>query len=187
MGKKSKGFQQLLKQQKKSSQSPEPKLNLRVVESDDLDDIASKTEADYAAQEERIGKIIGMDDEGNLNPVTEETLAKYRSYLAANLGKNCVLTGSEDFPWEEKYVFGYGSKQEHDELRKTRASYMDTFELLKINHINDPLEGLTAQVKRLEDGKEFSLDLTYLEAVDKSSTDYQLIKDYSFWQVNWAY
>ncbi|MCJ7582605.1 MAG: hypothetical protein MUP98_18985 [Candidatus Aminicenantes bacterium] len=53
-------------------------------------------------------------------------------YLKKNLSYPCVLTGIEDFNWEEFYVFGPGDKEEYEELKKTKPSYMDTFELLEL-------------------------------------------------------
>lgn len=89
-------------------------------------------ESNWEEQEKRIGEIIGFDSEGELLDFTDETLKIYSEYLEKNLELPCYLTGIEDFSWEERYIFGYGSQKEHEELRKTRASYLDTF-LLSVN------------------------------------------------------
>jgi hypothetical protein len=38
-------------------------------------------------------------------------------YLKRNIEFPCQLTGIEDFPWEEYYVFGPGSKKEYEKLK----------------------------------------------------------------------
>jgi hypothetical protein len=51
-------------------------------------------------------------------------------YLKENIELPCILTGIEDFPWEEKYVFGYGNKKEYEKLKKENPSFKDKFEIL---------------------------------------------------------
>jgi len=55
------------------------------------------------ADEARIIKILGTEE---VPEVSEERLLKYRKYLLQHLDRKAILTGREDFPWEEKYVFG---------------------------------------------------------------------------------
>jgi hypothetical protein len=82
-------------------------------------------------------------------------------------------------------VFGYMSKKEHSELRKKKASYLDTFRLIEvIVDLNDWSE-LGAKVKRMEDGKKFDLSLSELEVTDRSSPNYPLLDDYSTWFWNY--
>ncbi len=96
-----------------------------------------------------------------------------------------MLTGSEDFEWEEFYIIGPGSKKEHKQLRKTRASYLDTLEL--IDFVLDPYEdgGLHAEVRRLSDKKIFILPLDYLKVKPRKSRNFELISDYGVWFVNY--
>ena len=108
----------------------------------------------------------------------------FRDYLKKNLELPCLLTGIEDFPWEERFVFGFGDKAEYERLKKTRPSYTDTFELLNIDEA-DPDDGIVAVVQRTSDRKEFSLPLADLEARVKESKNYQLLDDYSVWFVNY--
>ena len=68
--------------------------------------------------------------------VNEKTLKVYLRYLRRDVEFPCMLIGSEDFEWEEFYIIGPGSKKEHERLRKTHASYLDTFEL--IDFVLDP-------------------------------------------------
>ena len=117
-------------------------------------------ESNWEEQEKRIGEIIGFDSDGELLDVTDETLIIYGEYLEKNLELPCYLTGIEDFSWEERYIFGYGSKKEHEELRKTRASYLDTFKLIKLITDLDMWSEIGAYVQRMEDGKKFELSLS---------------------------
>jgi len=65
-------------------------------------------------QENRISKILN-----NLDlDVNEENLKTYRKYLIENLKSPTIITGIEDFSWEERYVFGHGSQKEYEKLKK---------------------------------------------------------------------
>ena len=123
--------------------------------------------------------IIGFDSDGELPDVTDETLTIYGEYLEKNLELPCYLTGIEDFSWEERYIFGYGSQKEHEQLRKTRASYLDTFKLIQLITDLSMWSEIGAYVQRMEDGKKFELSLSELEATDRLSKNYQLLDDYS--------
>jgi len=81
-------------------------------------------------QDQRIADIFGVKE---VPDVTPETLARYLAYLKQHLTFPCQRTGIEDlgcFSWEEYYTFGPGSKKEYEQLKKKRASYTDTYELL---------------------------------------------------------
>jgi hypothetical protein len=132
-------------------------------------------------EEKRIALILGDDD----LDVTDEKLNKYRDYLIENLDFNTVITGIEDFSWEERYVFGYGDKDEYKRLKKTRPSYRDLYKILKIEEEIDDMVGLIVKVKRLSDRKFFDLPLADLRANDKNSPEYELLQDYSIWFINW--
>ena len=139
-------------------------------------------------QEERIAQIIADGDVDNeeKQEKSTETIAKYFHYLKENIEFPCIVTGIEDFPWEEKYVFGYGNKKEYEKLKKENPSYKDKFEILDFiedEDYND--EQIFVSAKRLSDQKEFILELDYLKAVDKKSKNYQLLDDYSVWYVNY--
>lgn len=95
------------------------------------------------------------------------------------------MTGIEDFSWEEYYIIGPGSKKEHDRLRKTRPSYLDTYEWLSFEDRFEDFYGLFVSVRRLSDRQKFVLPLADLKATDKKSKNYQLIDDYVTWFVNW--
>src|SRR5215210_2073039 len=82
----------------------------------------------FDKQEKRIADLLSTDDLS----VTEEKQNVYFDYLQRNIQKRIILTGSEDFRWEGKYLFGGWDKKEYEELKKTRASYTDKFEFIKL-------------------------------------------------------
>ena len=84
---------------------------------------------DYEAARTRLAKVFGADEAPEVSP---KSLLIYRTYLLPCLDKKAVLTGREDFLWEEFYVFGPGDKDEYEMLKKKRASYTDEFELIDI-------------------------------------------------------
>jgi hypothetical protein len=133
-------------------------------------------------QDQRIATIFGTQD---VPEVDTETLERYLDQLKQHLALPCQLTGIEDFDWEEYYVIGPGSKAEHERLRKTRPSYMDTYDLLRFEDEVDPDEGIIVHVRRVSDKKNFLLPLANLEATLKKSPQYQLLDDYAVWFVNW--
>jgi hypothetical protein len=140
--------------------------------------------SDFDKQEKRISEVFG----GSEVPSTSNgTLATYLHYLKTNVELPCRITGIEDmgyFGWEEYYTLGPGSEKEHKRLRKTQASFMDTFELLDFN--DDVYEeGIVVNVKRVSDKRKFVIPLADLEAKDEKSINYQLLNDYAVWFVNY--
>jgi hypothetical protein len=135
----------------------------------------------YEKQENRIIVILGTKK----LDVTRKTLSTYLAYLKNHIEVPCQLTGIEDFEWEEAYVFGFGSKREYEELKKTQPSYTDKFNLIDfIDDIDDEYDGIFVNVQRLSDKKQFILPLADLKSTDKKSKNYQLLDDYSVWFVN---
>jgi hypothetical protein len=135
-------------------------------------------------QEQRIDTIIS---EGV--SMFEEALVIFFNHLKQSLQFSCVVTGIEDFDWEEYYVLGHGSQAEYKKLKKTQPSYQDKYDLLAIEQevMSKWMmfsEDIGAQVKRKSDGQEFWLGLAELKAVDKKSKNHQLLDDYSVWFVN---
>ena len=102
----------------------------------------------------------------------------------------CEVTGYEDFQWEEFYVFGPGSKEEYERLKKTQPSYRDRYQLLEIVHdAEGPWamfygEDFGAKVRRICDGKCFLLGGAEIQAIDKKSRNYRLLNDYAVWFIN---
>ena len=133
-------------------------------------------------QEQRLANIFGTQD---VPEVDTETLERYLDHLKQHLALPCQLTGIEDFDWEEYYVIGPGSKAEHERLRKTRPSYMDTYDLLSFEDGVDPDDGIMVHVCRVSDKKTFRLPLANLEATQKKLRNDQLLDDYAVWFVNW--
>jgi hypothetical protein len=135
----------------------------------------------YEKQEKRITGILGTKK----LDVTRKTLKTYLKYLKRHVEMPCQLTGIEDFEWEEPYVFGFGSKREYQELKKTQPSYTDKFNLIDfITDIDDEYDGIFVNVQRLSDKKKFVLPLADLKSTDKKSKNYELLDDYSVWFLN---
>lgn len=131
-------------------------------------------------RDERILCILQSDDIEKTN----KNLEKYLDFLKKNLSYPCVLNGVEDFNWEEFYVFGPGDKEEYEELKKTKPSYTDTFELLELLKEVDLILGIFAKVRRISDKQIFLIPLADLKAVERKSKNYQLLDDFSVWIVN---
>ena len=134
----------------------------------------------YEKQEERIIAILGTKK----LDVTRKTLKTYLEYLKNHVEMPCQLTGIEDFEWEESYVFGFGSKKEYEELKKTQPSYTDKFSLISFIGDVDEWYGLLVRVQCISDKKKFVLPLADLKSTDRKSKNYQLLDDYSVWFVN---
>lgn len=113
-------------------------------------------------QEKRIAEILSS---GEINKEklwkTSKTLKKYFIYLKENLRSPCIMRGIEDFPWEERYVFGYGNKKEYEKLKKDNPSYKDMFEFIAFE--NDINEQIFVKVKRQSDKNKFSIELDNLK------------------------
>ena len=133
-------------------------------------------------QDERIASIFDMDE---IPEVSDETLRTYLQYIKDNIDTACEITGIEDFEWEEYYIIGPGSKKEHEKLRKTRPSYMDRYKIIAFENEPDEDYGILVNLRRISDGKKFTLPLADLKATDKKNPSYQILDDYSVWFVNW--
>ncbi len=136
----------------------------------------------YKAARVRIAKVFNQEEAPE---VSRESLQVYRSYLLSRLDRQTVLTGREDFLWEEFYVLGPGDRTEYEQLKKNRASYTDTFLLIDIPERQAEKRDLIARVKRLSDGKTFDIGLYWLTAKKKKTETFQLLDDFATWSVNW--
>ena len=132
----------------------------------------------------RIEKIIG-----SFEKPFEKAIEIYEENLNKSLDLPCRVTGIEDFNWEEVYVWGGGSQEEYKKLKKSQPSYEDIYELISIDkNISSRWMicryEIAAKVKRIFDSKNFYVGLSEIEAVDKESSNYQLLNDYSVWFCN---
>ena len=132
--------------------------------------------------EKRIAKVFGTDE---VPEVSEQNLLKYREYLLQHLDRKALLTGREDFPWEEFYVFGPGDKEEYENLKKSRPAHTDEFQLMDISASVMEEDDLLAKVKRLSDGRGFEMGLSRLTTRVEKGKDYHLLDDFATWHVNW--
>jgi hypothetical protein len=151
----------------------------RVCDSFTLQDEDAMTKFDK--QRQRLADIFGTE---GVPAVETETLERYLDHLKQNLEFPCQLTGIEDFPWEEVYIIGPGDKEEHEQLRQTKPSYLDTYELLSFDDVKSRF-GIMVNVRRVSDKKTFILPLADLKATDKKSKNYELLDDFAAWCVNW--
>ncbi len=138
----------------------------------------------YISSDEQSKNIAQILDSKDLS-VTEENQYKFYDYLSEHIKYPCILTGTEDFSWEEPYVFGVFDKEEYERLKKKRASYTDHFKLVKLEDIIDDLRGIMVKVKRIGDKKVFVLPLWDLETTDRKDKNQQLFEDYSYWMSNY--
>jgi hypothetical protein len=133
-------------------------------------------------QDERIASIFDMDE---VPEVTDDTVKTYLQHIKDNIDASCEITGIEDFEWEEYYIIGPGSKKEHEKLRKTRPSYMDRYKIIAFDDEPNEDYGILVNLRRISDGKKFTLPLADLKTTDKKNPSYQILDDYSVWFVNW--
>jgi hypothetical protein len=134
-------------------------------------------------EEKRIAKALGAQE---VPEVDEGNLLKYRKYLLGRLDKGTVLTGREDFPWEEGYVIASGNLAEYERLKKENPSYKDDYKLIDISEEEIEENDLVAQVERLSDKKCFKIGLSWLTTKNKKSKDFQVLDDFATWVVNWC-
>lgn len=117
--------------------------------------------------------------------VTEENQGKFFEYLSEHIKYPCVVTGTEDFSWEEPYVLGIFDEEEYKRLKKTRPSYTDMYKLIGPVKIIDDLYGIMAKVRRISDKRVFVLPLWDLKTADIRDPNTRLLEAYSFWMTNY--
>jgi len=123
-------------------------------------------------------EIDDIDDEAF--DVTGKYLSEFLTHLKSYIKLPCQLMSIKHFQWEEHYFFGSGTKTEYKELKKTRPSHTDIFNLVSF-YGSEMKIGILVDVRRVSDNMEFTLPLAELEVVDRESGNYQLIDDYSVW------
>ncbi len=57
-------------------------------------------------------KIISILGSKNIQ-VNWLNLQRYLAYLNKSIQKPCILTGNQEFEWEKYYIFGPGTKKQH--------------------------------------------------------------------------
>ena len=73
-------------------------------------------------------EIEDIDDEAF--DVTGKSLSKFLTHLKTHIKLPCQLMNIKHFQWEEHYFFGSGKRDEYEELKKTRPSHTDVFNLI---------------------------------------------------------
>ncbi len=182
-----------IQQRKRRQGGSSKKMPLKVIkqsEEETKQHIAIAT-AKYQVQEERIMQVFGVNDEEEIPSVDEAMLQIYARYLKVHIQLPCLLAGIESigyFGWEERFQFGYGSKAEHDRMRKEFGSLKDQFLLEEFNSTLKTVGwslDIVVTVKRSGDGKRFEIPLSELEATDENSDNAILLNDFTVWKVNW--
>jgi len=129
--------------------------------------------------EKNIQTILGEDTErSDVNAI------RYHAHLKTALLLPITVTGREDFPWEEPYVFGGWSKSEYVKLKKTKPSYTDIFELINIQPPTDD-DDLLATIVRKSDKKKFTIGLYWLTTETRKTPGFRELDDYATWHVNY--
>jgi hypothetical protein len=146
-----------------------------------VSELFEKYESGHRCEEEQlIRQILDCED----LPVTEETQNKFYKYFQEHIKYPCIVTGTEDFSWEEPYVLGVFDDREYQQLKKTKPSYTDKYYLKEPVRIIDELYGIIFRVKRISDNRLFELPLWDLKTADKQDSNTSLLKAYSFWMTN---
>ncbi|MDS1345736.1 calcium-binding protein [Planktothrix agardhii] len=166
-----------------SLDSSDPRMILKsMIEQMESLGLINKDFFDVEQFEGKIKKILG----NSRIKVNQKTLNKYFKYLKENLELPCYLGGSEEFLWEEEYLYGPGKTKEYEKLKKTNPSYTDVFVLENFQPKFDETDGIMVDVKRVSDQREFTLSLAELEPSDEDSPNYILLEDYSIWFINYS-
>lgn len=148
--------------------------SFQIVEDDDDDEVEEIHEEVF---EEKLEEVLGT----TTFKVNQTNLKKYLKYLKQNLAIPCLVTGVEEFEWEEYYTVGPGSQKEYQKLKKTQPSYTDEFNILKLDNKLDVEHGILAVLERTTDNLKFTLPLAELEGVAEDSVDAKLLQYYGIW------
>ena len=151
----------------------------------DVEEARSAIDDRYDNSDEKGKRIASILARQDLS-VNDENQRIYFAWLQKHLHKPILLTGSEDFPWEEKYLLGGWDKDEYEALKKMQPSYTDKFTFTGLVPDIDDRYGILAKVERTTDRKTFTLPLWDLECVDANPTSQGLISDYSYWMTNYS-
>lgn len=126
-------------------------------------------------------KTTGVWGKVKTPDVSEKSLTTYGAYLERHLGSPLRVQASEEFDWEEPYLVPGSDSDEYRKLRTNQPSHLDVFLLTAIPKTPDAASGLIAQVTREGDDKQFVVPLHLFEAVDPTSADFEVLKEYTIW------
>jgi hypothetical protein len=147
-----------------------------------IDTINEKYE--YTSSDEQNKKFEKILDIWDLW-VSEENHNRFLDYLAEHIKTPCVLTGAENFSWEEPYLLGIFDQTEYEKLKKERPSSADQFKLIRLEGIDDRW-GILVKVRRISDKKIFIIPLWELKTADKKDRNHPFIDAYSNWMSNYS-
>lgn len=129
--------------------------------------------------EQRIHSVLGDDSSRS-----GDTALRYLSHLRRVLRLPLRVTGREDFPWEEPYVFGGWSGSEYERLKKTNPSYTDVFDLVELLPPEEH-DDVSAKLRRVSDRRMFTIGLSWLTTENEDTPEFQILDDYATWHVNY--
>ena len=135
----------------------------------------------FKESEKWISHLLNSDDESKNNT----NLKVFFDYLKKELVKQLILTGTEDFDWEEKYVLGGWDPREYALLKKTKPSFTDHFEYIQLDEKIDSWHGIFIQVKRISDSKSFKIKLWDLKSIESRINNSKAIDFYGIWMTNY--
>ena len=82
-------------------------------------------------------------------------------------------------------MLGVFDDKEYQQLKKTKPSYTDRYNLKGPVKNIDELYGIIFRTERISDNKLFKLPLWDLETADTQDSYTSLLKAYSFWMTNY--
>ena len=113
--------------------------------------------------------------------VTPENLAAYRSHLEKDAERPIKVCGREPFGWERLYAWGLRDRAAYESRKALCPSYTDDLEIVAFEEEIDTVDGIAVRVKRLADGREFSLLLGSLKSADAGSKNAELLDGFASW------
>jgi len=108
------------------------------------------------------------------------SLNQVKEKLLHQLGDNLELTPSESFDWEDEFIEVGGTPKQLEEMKKSRPAFGDNFRLKGLI-VNEQRSVIMAQVNRVTDNKDFTIDLHLMEAQNSNSNEFDMLKEYSIW------
>ena len=118
---------------------------------------------------------------GHKHRCNRQNTQRYLSYLRKNVRQPCILMGRREFPWEIPFIDDGWDSAAYQEMKQLQPAFTDQLELVELLDLSDEQDKIVARVRRIDDHKEFEVDLDLLECLDFKSENYQLIDDYAVW------
>jgi len=125
------GFSSAIKKAAEAAKKKKAAVKVQKTTKNPVTELDETNDIDEVDEEiARVMKILNVVNEESMN-VNDDNLKKYFDYLNDHLDFSDLVTGMEDFRWEEYYVFGPGDQMEYEKLKKKNPSYTDHYQVLK--------------------------------------------------------